>query len=129
MFNWFLCITLSDEDTERTCADVMAVFDWISCEDDGSFSALQCNPDNRQCYCLLPDGARASNKVFRQDRVSADTCNQRKDVYTFKIHAYHAVATRGFIKYCSCNSVAISSQTQPLLLIPLSFLKILHGYS
>ena len=74
-------IILSDEDTERTCADVMAVFDWISCEDDGSFSALQCNPNNRRCYCLQPDGTRASNKVFRQDRVSADACTQSKAIH------------------------------------------------
>lgn len=68
----------SDDDTTRTCADVMAVFDWISCEDDGTFSAFQCDPDERMCFCLRPDGTRASNKRFRQNRASADVCSQSK---------------------------------------------------
>lgn len=70
---------MSDDDTTRTCADVMAVFDWIRCEDDGSFSAFQCNPENRRCFCLQSNGTRASKRVFRQDKVSPSICTQSKE--------------------------------------------------
>ena len=66
------------ESTDRSCADVMAVFDWVSCEDDGSFSALQCDTESRLCFCLHPNGTRVSRLIFRSNRVTADTCMQGK---------------------------------------------------
>ena len=62
------------ESTDRTCADVMAAFQWIRCEDDGSFSALQCDLESRLCFCLHPNGTRVSRLILRSNRVTNNTC-------------------------------------------------------
>lgn len=80
----YLYSLLLDENVTRTCANVKVVFDWISCEDDGNFSAFQCNPNNGRCFCLQPDGTRTSKRTFRQNKVSADVCTQSK-TFTFGI--------------------------------------------
>ena len=54
----------------------MEVFEWIACEDDGSFSAFQCDPESRMCFCLHPNGTRVSRLIFRSNRVTAEVCMQ-----------------------------------------------------
>ena len=88
-----------------TCGAQKLLHPSIRCQDDGSFSPLQCEDD--RCWCVHRNGTRFNQMTFpRTDDASDATCTNSQCIKRTTFTHHH------------CNVVAISSpQLQYVLLL------------